>query len=369
MNINSDLAKLFEKYLDASNSFEKNAVIAEMIEYVFASGFDTKSVQFFARRFTKEQKQELIKNIFQELEKADKYFELKVLNTLSSFLLETTLLIQDQILPVYFENFHEESDFHLVFKTEQIFIDHWEQFDDKLKKRVFHQFLNVLDNPLNLFIEEGVYEILNILLESKSSDNTEVGLFSLPEIEHLVKRLAKIAKNKKKDTLYALLESIKQILKEYPSLINKAIYNLLYPLFRKLRYRFAYFYPARRRYLKIGISFLELMLLFEEDFGDANYIKYFVGIIGKMAKKVDHADIRNFLQLIVDILQKTKNIPKSQIITPVLEILNNLSRKKDRLDDYTNELLREIFEIIWPHLSDDQKSEFFRDFNAENSKL
>lgn len=369
MKKKSALASLFDKYLYAPNSLEKSAAVSEIIEVVFTNGFDAESIKFFATQYQEEQKRVLIADIFEELAKADKFYEVKILNTLSSFLIETTLLIQDQILPLYFKNIQEESDFQIVFKTEQIFVNNWEQFSDKLKKRVFREFLTVLENPLDFFIEEGVYEILKIILKSKASGEYETNLFTLEDIEDLVKKLIQIAKKKKKDTFYALIESIKQILREYPSLINQDIYKLLYPLFRKMKYRFAYFYPARRRYLKLAISFLELMLLFEPDFCDSDFIDYVNSILGKMAKKVDHADIRNFLQLILDIFKNSENMPILKVLNPVLGILKEVTQKKDRLDTYTNELLREIFDIIWPHLPEEQKSEFFEGINPENARL
>ncbi|MFO8018677.1 MAG: hypothetical protein R6U96_08590 [Promethearchaeia archaeon] len=369
MKTKSDLAKLFEKYLYAANELKKSAFVSEIIEEVFSNGFDAESIQFFATKFKKDKKQTLIKDIFQELENADKFYEVKILNTLTSFLLETTLLIQDQILPVYFENFQAESDFRIVFKTEQIFVDHWDNFSDKLKKRVFREFLTVLENPLDFFIEEGVYEILKIILKSKASGEYETDLFTMQELENLVKKLIKVAKKKKKDTLYAVFESIKRILREYPSLVSQEIYDLLYPFFRKFKYRIAYFYPARRRYIKMGVSFLELMLLFEPKFCDSDYIQYMNSILGKMAKKVDHADVRNFLQLILTILKKSEHMPILKIINPALEVLKEVTQKKERLDTYTNELLREIFDIIWPHLPEEQKSEFFDTITPENSRI
>jgi len=194
-------------------------------------------------------------------------------------------------------------------------------------------------------------------------------LFSKAEIRNFLTKLIYTAIKGKSGSLYASLESINRILNEYPYFINRTIYEKLFPLFKKILRKKALFYPSKRDFIKISISFINLILKFEKDFSDISYIENLKNLINKMVSKIDHADIKYLLEIIDTILKKTSNIPKIEVIRPIFGILRDLHNKKDRIDDYINNLIIGIIEIIWPSLNDSEKDLFFQETHFGDSIL
>ncbi len=365
----SNLKDLFGDYLYSDlNTFEKRSMILQIIEEIFRNGFSTESIEYFSTEFTKDNKQMLIIEIFKELENSDEAEKIKIKDSISAFLIETNFIIQEQILPVFFKNLLNKRDFKLVFTTLKIFTSKWDQFNDELKKKIYTIFLEVLDNPFDIFIEEGIFEITKIVLNSKSSTDFTKSLFSEDDINSFFQKLIKTALKSKYDPLYAALESIKQIIEYVPNLISEESYKLIFPLFKKISKKFAFFYPAKRDYIKSSLSFINLVLSFEK-FYDENYLKYFLIIINKMVDRIDHADIKYLLELIVFILKNTIKLPKVEIIRPSFPLLRDLNNKKDRMEEYINDLVEEIIAIIWPMISDEDKDLFFLELEFGDSIL
>ncbi|MHA1146728.1 MAG: hypothetical protein ACTSR8_00620 [Promethearchaeota archaeon] len=365
----SNLKTLFENYLYANSKFEKISIANMVIEEVFKKGFDITALEYFSHQFDEKLKRELVSEIFLELSHADKAYKLQIIDTLSSFLIETTLLIQDQIIPIYIKNLSNRKDFKLVFATLKVFTSKWNEFNDKLKKKLFHEFLIILDNPFDIFIEEGIYEITKIILNSKSSLDYHQDLFSKAEKQNFLKKLINISAKSKGDSLYAGLESIKEIIQKYPDMANSEYYHDLASLFKKILKKKTLFYPAKREYIKISLSFLELMYLFEKSFYNEAYIENFKALLEKMALKIDHADVKYLLDFVLHILKTSENFSKIEVIKAILEILRNLYQKKDRLEEYTARLLEEIITIAWPLMSDEDKDKFFVEIDKDNSVI
>jgi len=365
----SNLKDLFSDYLYSDlNTFEKRSTVNQIKDQIFRYGFDMSSIEYFSTEYSREEKEQFIIEIFKEFEQADEAEKIKVRDTLSSFLIETNDIIQTQILPIFFKNLLNKSDFKLVFNTLNIFTSKWNDFNDDTKKKIYHVFLKILDNPFDLFIEEGIYEITNIVLNSKSSlDNTKL-LFSKNEINNFYQKLVITALNSKADPLYAALESIRQLINRFPNLISKKTYESLYPLFKKISKQFAFFYPAKRDYIKSSLAFIYLILMFEK-FYDENYLKYLKLIIKKMVKRIDHADIKYLLELITFILKDTNNIPKVEVIRPIFPILRDINNKKDRIEDYISDLVEEIINFIWPLISEEDKDLFFLEPEFGDTKI
>ncbi len=358
----SNLKQLFEDYEHVSNSYEVNSVINLIIDEIFKNGFDVDSLNYFSKNFKKTQKQELIVKIFKEIEHAAKDRKYQIVNVLNSFLIETTPLIQDQILSPYFNIIaKEKKDFKLVFAALNIFTSRWGEFKDDFKKKVFQEFLKILDSPVDFFIEEGIFEITPIVLNSKSALDPTKKLFSEEEIYDFLIRLIKISNKSKGESLYAALESIKQVIESNIKLISRKTYDGLFPLFKRLLKKIAIFYPAKRKYIKICLSFVNLMLMFEEKFCDQDYVVNLRELIEKMASKIDHADIKYFLEVILFIVEKSKSLPKVEVIISTIDILRSFHNKSDRLDGYTSGLVKQIIDGIWPLLSDEEKDLFFQE--------
>jgi hypothetical protein len=357
----SKLSVLFEDYLYfAPNTFENRSTITQIIEEIFRSGFDQDSIEYFSTEYSQEKKQELLLKIFNELTQANEAEKLKIQDSLSTFLIETNLTIQEQILPLFKKNLLDKKDFKLVFTTLKIFTSKWDDFSDEIKKEIYFIFLKVLDNPFDIFIEEGIYEITKIVINSKSSLDLTKKLFSEEDVNNFFQKLIKTALKSKSDPLYAALESIKQIIDNAPNLVTKDSYGLIFPLFKKISKKFAFFYPAKRDYIKSSLSFVNLILTFEK-FYDENYLKYFKIIISKMVDRIDHADVKYLLELVTFILKNTKQLPKVEVIQPTFPLLRDLNNKKDRIEGYINDLVEEIINIIWPMVSDKDKDLFFLD--------
>jgi len=365
----SELKRLLEDYLHTLDSLEKASVVSMLIEEVFKSGFDATALEFFSNQYDLEDKRKLIDAIFEELEYVDKIKEYELIDTLSSFLIETTRLIQDQILPVYLEKLSHKRDFKLVFTTLKIFTSKWREFSDELKKKLFYEFLVILENPVDIFIEEGIYEITRIILRSKSSTDPLKPLFSVDEMEQYLEKLVHLALESKQDSLNAALTSIKELILKFPSLKRKPIFSKLSSLFKKLNRRIAFFYPAKRRFIKMALDYLDLILLFEGNFWIEDLDNDFKKLMGKMVSKIDHADIKYLLELILTILTSTQNISKIKVLQPSLKILKSLYQKQSRMDPYLNILLRDIFNKLWPLLGDQDKDAFFADLDLDHSLI
>jgi len=366
---NSTLKTLFEDYLYATNSFDEGSTVSLLIEEVFKKGFDEESLDFFSREYNRNQKQKLIQDFFRELELSDETQKYQIYNILSAFLIETTLLIQDQILPIFVKNLLNKSDFKLVFNTLKILTSKWDDFSDSIKKKIYSVFLKVLDNPNPIFIEEGVFEITKIVLNSKSSEDRTQSLFNEEDIKNFLKKLGKTALKSKDDPLYAAIESILQILEVKKNLISKETYEFLTPIFKRLSKKKTITYPARRMFVKISLSFVDLILMFENEFYDEEYGRYLKLLITKIVAKIDHPDAKYFLELLIFILKNTNKLPKIDILEPTFMLLRDLLNKKERMEDYIISLVKEIVDIIWPQLSDDDKDLFFQESEFGNSVI
>lgn len=369
MMTNSNLKTLFEDYLYATNSFDEGSTVSLLIEELFKKGFDEESLDFLSREFNQGQKQKLIQEVFRELEHSDETQKYQIYNILSAFLIETTVLIQDQILPIYIKNLLNRNDFKLVFNTLKIFTSKWDDFSDNIKKKIYSVFMKVLDNPNPIFIEEGVFEITKIVLNSKSSEDRTQSLFTDEDIKSFLYKLGKTALKSKDDPLYAAIESILQIIDSKKNLISKETYEILIPIFKKLSKKKTISYQARRIFLKISLSFVNLILLFENEFYDEEYGNYLKMLITKMATKIDHPDAKYFLELLIYILKNTRKLPKIEIIGPTFTLLRDLLNKKDRMEDYIISLVTEIVDLIWPKLSDEEKDLFFQESEFGNSVI
>jgi len=365
----SKLRILFEDYLYESNSFEGASIISSIVEEVFKSGFDANALEYFSKEYNEQKKQTLIRDIFKELDYTDETQKFQITDTLSSFLIETTLIIQDQILPVYFKSLSDKRDFRLVFTTLKIFTTKWDEFSDKLKKDIYKEFLKVLDNPFDIFIEEGIYEITKIVLNSKSSISRTKSLFSEEEIDDYLKIIIRTASKSKTEPLYAALESIEQVLESNSTLISKEIYNGLSPLFKKISKKITILYSAKRSFVKVSLSFINLILKFEKDFCDENYINGIKSLISKTVKTIDHANVKYLLELIILIMKNTNNLPKIDVIRPTFQILRDFHQKKDRMEAYINNLVEELINLIWPLINDQDKDIFFQEIEFGSSRV
>lgn len=365
------LLGLLDDYLFNLRSSKKEySDIEGVIEIVFTKGFDIHSIAFFEKEFDPAEKQEFVSDLFEELDTKDSKRKYRIRNVLNTLLIETSSQIREQIIPVYFNIIgSEKKDFKLVFETIKIFTSRWEEFDDHLKKSIFSNLLRVLDNPIDFFVEEGIYEITKLVLNSKSSLHPQRDLFSKTEMEKYLLKLIKITKNSKKESLYAGLESIKQILDTHPDLIKGSIYELIRPLFRKFLRKIAIFYPAKRIYLKNAISFVKLILLFEKEYSNEIYVQNLIDLMEKMSKKVDHADIKYFLEIILFIVSKTVALPKIRIIQPAFDNLRSLYQKIDRLEEYTAGLINQIMDLIWSDLDEEEKDFFYKESNFNDTVI
>ena len=366
----SKLKSIFKDYKATSHDYEKDSLLNLIIDEIFKMGFDYKALDYFSKQYDKKQKESLISNILNELPSAKKTRKYKIKNVLSTFLVETNKVIRDQILPAYVKILAKEKrDFKLVFSTLEIFTSRWNEFEDEFKKTMFEEFLKILDNPSDFFIEEGVYEITDIILSSTSSLDYAKALFSEQDMRDYLKRLLKISQQSKKEALYAVLESIRQILSEHPSLISKKVYEALFPLFNTLLKRFALFYPAKRRYIKISFSYLTLILMFESDFYSKEFERNIRDLISRMVSKIDHADVKHLLELLLRILEKSENLSRIQVIRPAFKIIRSLLQKKNRLDEFTRGMIYQIMDEIWDLMSDEEKDLFYQETDYNNSVL
>jgi len=365
----ASLKVLFEQYLYASSDLEKIAIVTLIIDQIFKRGFDTKALEFLSMHYDEKAKQKLIEDIFNEIETANEMRKYEIIDTLGSFLIETTPLIRDQILPVYIKNLSDKENFKLVFTTLKIFTSKWDYFNDDLKKILFKEFLVILDNPFDFFIEEGIYEITKIILNSKSSVEYDRPLFSGKEKKEYMKKLILIALKNKGDSFRAAIDSINQILSENPNFIDVELYQDLFRIFKRLNRKVSLFYPAKRQFIKSALSFLNLILFFESKFYEDELGTQIKKLLTKISGKIDHADAKYLLELIQKILKNTKNIPKAKILEPTFIILRDLNNKRDRLEEYTKNILEEIFSLLWPLIDDNSKDFFLKENNFKNSRL
>ncbi len=357
----SNLKLIFEDFLGANNQDEKNNVIQLLIEEIFKNGFDTNAIEYFSMQFNTSKKQDLVSVIFTHLIQPDLAKKTQIIDVLSSFLVETTLLIQDQILPIYFKTLRDKTNFDLVFTTIKIFNSKWNDFPDDLKKTIFREYLTILDSAFDMFIEEGAFEITKIFLSSKNSRDNSLNLFNDDEAREFLKKLLKLALKVKSDPLYACLESLKQILDKYPKLISKETFDLLNPLFKKITKKIAFFYPAKRQFVKNALSFLNLTLIFEKEFSNEEYNINLKLLLEKIVLKVDHPEIKYFLELILVILKNSTNISKIDVLKPSFPVLRDLYQKKNRIDESITELVEEIINLLWPIITDEDKDLFFQE--------
>jgi len=360
---------LFEDYLYVTNSFEESSTITLLIEEIFRQGFDADSLIFFSQEYTKTQKQNLIQEIFKKFEHSDEAQKYQLQDVLKSFLIETNLLIQEELLPIFIKNLTNKKDFKLVFKTLEIFTSKWQYFNDSIKKKIYFVFLKILENPFDIFVEEGIFEITKIILDTKSSENRTINLFTEADIKNFLKKLGKTALKSKNGSLYAALESITQIVNHRPNLISRETYEILFPLFKKLIKKRVFSFSGKQIFIKISLSYINLMIMFEKDFSELDYINSLNKLIEKIVNRMDHAHVKYFLELLINILKNTHKLPTIKVIHPSFIILRDLLNKKDRLEQYVIDLIKEIIQIIWPQISDEDKDIFFQETEFGDSIL
>ena len=157
------LKEILDNYLFTSDSLELGSILNSLAEEIFRNGLDPEGIDFFSKEFTVEKKKSLMDDLLKEAVTTSQEKKLKIINTLGAFLTETPLEIQESILPVFFNNLSNKTDFKIVFTTLNIFTLQWNSFNDDLKKEIYSKLIQILNNPFELFIEEGVFEITKLV--------------------------------------------------------------------------------------------------------------------------------------------------------------------------------------------------------------